>query len=72
VLADLAVHEPAAFAQLVSVAGGKAVAPELVQYSAKQAVAEAEELAETPALPAAGETTADEETSEAETVEAGA
>ena len=58
VLADLAVHEPAAFAQLVSMAGGKAVAPELVQYAATQAVTDAEELAETPALPAAGETAA--------------
>jgi len=69
VLADLAVREPAAFAQLVAVAGGKAVAPDLVQYTAKQAVVEAEQLAETPALPAAGETS---EAAETETETAGA
>src|SRR3954469_13434080 len=60
VLADLAVREPAAFAQLVALAGGRPVAPELVQRVATQAVTEAEELAETPALPAAGETAAAE------------
>jgi len=64
VLADLAVREPAAFAQLVAVAGGKPVAPELVQYTANQAIAGAEELAETPALPAAGETSESTETAE--------
>jgi len=69
VLADLAVREPAAFAQLVAVAGGKAVAPDLVQYTAKQAVVEAEQLAETPALPAAGETS---EAAETETAGANA
>jgi large subunit ribosomal protein L20 len=60
VLAELAVRDGAAFAQLVALAGGRPVAPELVQRVATQAVTEAEELAETPALPAAGETTAAE------------
>lgn len=57
VLADLAVRDAAAFAQLVALAGGKPVAPELVQSVATQAVIAAEEMAEVPALPAAGETT---------------
>lgn len=57
-LADLAVRDGAAFAHLVALAGGKPVAPELVQKVAEQAVARAEELAETPELPAGGETTA--------------
>lgn len=57
VLADLAVRDAAAFAQLVALAGGKPVAPELVQRVATQAVVAAEEMAEVPALPAAGETT---------------
>jgi hypothetical protein len=61
-LAELAVRDAAAFAQLVAVAGGKPVAPELIQRVATQAIAEAEVMAETPALPAAGETTADAET----------
>ena len=52
VLAELAVRDGAAFAQLVALAGGKPVAPELVQRVATQAVAEAEEMAETPELPA--------------------
>jgi large subunit ribosomal protein L20 len=52
VLAELAVRDGAAFAQLVALAGGKPVAPELVQRVASQAVAEAEEMAETPELPA--------------------
>ena len=56
-LAELAVYDAAAFAHLVSLAGGKEVSPELVQLAATQAIEEAEELAETPALPAAGETT---------------
>jgi large subunit ribosomal protein L20 len=60
VLAELAVRDGAAFAQLVALAGGRPVAPELVQRVATQAVTEAEELAETPALPAAGDTTAAE------------
>jgi large subunit ribosomal protein L20 len=60
VLAELAVRDGAAFAQLVALAGGRPVAPELVQRVATQAVTEAEERAETPALPAAGETTAAE------------
>jgi large subunit ribosomal protein L20 len=59
VLADLAVRDAPAFAQLVAVAGGKPVAPALVQHVATQAVVAAEEMAETPALPAAGETTND-------------
>jgi large subunit ribosomal protein L20 len=52
VLAELAVRDGAAFAQLVAVAGGKPVAPELVQRVATQAVAAAEEMSETPELPA--------------------
>jgi len=55
VLAELAVSDPAGFAQLVALAGGKPVAPELVQRAATQAVEAAEEMAETPELPAAGE-----------------
>jgi large subunit ribosomal protein L20 len=70
VLADLAVREPAAFAQLVALAGGKAVAPELVQRAATKAVEAAEAQAEVPELPAAGETSTSEtdatETTEAE------
>ena len=65
-LADLAVRDGAAFAHLVTIAGGKQVAPELVQRVASQAVADAEEMAEVPALPAEGET------SEGETTEVGA
>src|SRR4051794_1762541 len=57
-LAELAVSEPAAFAQLVALAGGKPVAPELVQMVASNAVEAAEEQAEIPELPAAGETSA--------------
>jgi large subunit ribosomal protein L20 len=57
-LAELAVRDGAAFAQLVALAGGKPVAPELVQRVASQAVTEAEEMAEVPELPAAGETEA--------------
>src|SRR5205823_9240853 len=60
VLADLAVREPASFAHLVAMAGGKPVAPELVQRAATLAVEEAEAMAEVPELPAAGETTEDE------------
>lgn len=56
-LADLAVRDGAAFAQLITIAGGKQVAPELVQRVATQAVADAEEMVEIPALPAEGETT---------------
>jgi len=67
VLADLAVRDGAAFAQLVALAGGKPVAPELVQRVASEAVAKAEEMAETPELPAAGETTAEESAAEAPT-----
>jgi hypothetical protein len=51
VLAELAVRDGAAFAQLVALAGGKPVAPELVQHVATQAVEAAEEMAETPELP---------------------
>jgi hypothetical protein len=57
VLSELAVRDGAAFAQLVALAGGKPVAPELVQRVATQAVAEAEEMAETPELPAPKEAT---------------
>ncbi len=60
VLADLAVRDGAAFAQLVALAGGKPVAPELVQRVATQAVAKAEEMAETPELPAPAESAAEE------------
>src|SRR6476646_928729 len=56
VLADLAVREPAAFAQLVAVAGGKPVAPEPVQRTADQTAAEAKEPAESLELPTADET----------------
>ena len=69
VLAELAVREAAAFAQLVSVAGGKPVAPELVQRVATKAIEDAEVLAEIPALPAAGET-ADSDTADTETADA--
>jgi large subunit ribosomal protein L20 len=67
-LSELAVREPAAFAQLVALAGGKPVAPELVQHVADQAVAAAQEMSATLELPAAGETTpdtADEATADA-------
>lgn len=56
VLAELAVRDGAAFAQLVALAGGKPVAPELVQRVATQAVTTAEEMAAVPELPAPGET----------------
>lgn len=69
-LAELAAREPAAFAQLVTLAGGKPAAPELVQHVATQAVARAEEMAETPALPAGDATEAEPEAGE--TAEAGA
>jgi large subunit ribosomal protein L20 len=58
VLADLAVREPAAFAHLVSLAGGKPAEPALVQRAANKAIEEAEAMAETLELPAAGETSA--------------
>jgi large subunit ribosomal protein L20 len=58
-LAELAVRDAASFAQLVALAGGRPVAPELIQRAATQAVTQAEEMAETLALPAAGDTTAD-------------
>ncbi len=58
VLAELAVREPASFAHLVAMAGGKPVAPELVQRAASMAVEEASAMAEVPELPAAGETSA--------------
>ena len=59
-LAELAVRDGAAFAQLVALAGGKPVAPELIQHVASEAVTEAEEMAEVPELPAAGETSTGE------------
>jgi large subunit ribosomal protein L20 len=52
VLADLAVRDAAAFAHLVALAGGKPVAPELIQRAADQAVAAAEEMTEVLELPA--------------------
>jgi large subunit ribosomal protein L20 len=55
-LADLAVRDAAAFANLVALAGGRPVAPALIQEAASQALEAAEEMAETPELPAAGET----------------
>jgi large subunit ribosomal protein L20 len=61
-LSELAVRDGAAFAHLVTIAGGKQVSPELVERVAKQAVIEAEEMAEVPALPAEGETTDEEAT----------
>src|SRR5438093_7080159 len=72
VLADLAVRDAAAFAHLVALAGGRPVAPELIQRAADQAIAEAEEMAEVPELPAPGETAQDEgdEAAEAEETEA--
>jgi hypothetical protein len=63
VLADLAVRDAVSFARLVEVAGGNPASPALVQHAATQAVARAEEMAETPALPAADETEATAETS---------
>jgi large subunit ribosomal protein L20 len=56
VLADLAARDAATFAQLVAIAGGKSVAPALIQHVADKSVADAEEMVETPALPAPGET----------------
>lgn len=56
VLAELAVRDGAAFAQLVALAGGKPVSPELVQRVATNAVTEAEEMSETLELPAGTET----------------
>ena len=69
-LAELAVRDAASFAQLVALAGGRPVAPELIQRVATQAVADAEEMAEVPALPAAGETSADTAETETATVDA--
>ncbi len=60
VLAELAVREPASFAHLVAMAGGKPVAPELVQRAASMAVEKASAMAEVLELPAAGETSEDE------------
>lgn len=52
VLAELAVRDSAAFAQLVALAGGKQVAPALIQRAADDAITEAEVMAAVPALPA--------------------
>jgi large subunit ribosomal protein L20 len=52
VLAELAVSDAAAFAHLVHMAGGKPVAPDLVQRAADQAIEAAEEMAEVLELPA--------------------
>jgi large subunit ribosomal protein L20 len=54
-LAELAARDSAAFAQLVALAGGKQVEPGLVQHVADEALEKAEEMAETPALPAGDE-----------------
>ncbi len=51
-LADLAVRDSAAFAQLVALAGGNP-APELVQRVATEAIETAEEMVLVPALPPA-------------------
>ena len=56
VLADLTSRDAVAFSHLVAMAGGKSVAPELIQRAADKAVEDAEKIKETPALPAAGET----------------
>jgi len=53
-------REPISFAHLVALAGGKPVAPELIQRAATQAIEEAEAMAEVLELPAAGETSEDE------------
>ena len=73
VLADIAVRDSVAFRELIKVAGGNPSTPALVQYTASQAVVKAEEMAETPALPAEGETSAaepDEEPAESDEAEA--
>jgi large subunit ribosomal protein L20 len=57
-LAELAARDGAAFAQLVTIAGGKPVAPELVQHVANEAIEKAEEMAEVPELPAGDTETA--------------
>jgi len=69
-LADMAVRDSAAFAQLVAMAGGTAVAPALIQRVADQALSDAEVMAETLALPAEGETSAEAQAPEAETANA--
>lgn len=56
VLSDLATRDAATFSQLVALAGGKSVSPELIQRAADTAVTDAKTMAKTPALPAAGET----------------
>jgi large subunit ribosomal protein L20 len=55
VLADLAVRDAAGFAHLVQMAGGKQVAPELIQRAADEAIEAAEEMAKVPELPAPDE-----------------
>src|SRR5438128_334572 len=64
VLADLAVRDAAAFAHLVALAGGKPVAPELIQRAADQAIEAAEEMAQVLELPAPEETEEAQETAE--------
>jgi large subunit ribosomal protein L20 len=68
-LADLAVRDAAAFAQLVALAGGRPVAPALIQEAVNQAIQESEELAETPELPtpASASSTGESAASEAST-----
>lgn len=58
-LSELAVRDSAAFAQLVALAGGKPVAPALVQHVVTQATIAAEKMADTPALPAPEDATPD-------------
>jgi large subunit ribosomal protein L20 len=58
-LAELAARDGAAFAQLVTIAGGKPAAPELVQHVANEAIEKAEEMAEVPELPAGDSETAE-------------
>ncbi len=58
-LAELAARDGAAFAQLVTIAGGKPAAPELVQQVANEAIEKAEEMAEVPELPAGDSQTAE-------------
>jgi hypothetical protein len=65
-LADMAVRDSAAFAQLVAMAGGTQVAPALIQRVADEALSNAAEMSETLALPAEGETSAETETPEVE------
>jgi large subunit ribosomal protein L20 len=70
VLADLAVRDTVAFSKLIEMAGGNASSPMLVQYAASRSVTESKQMAKTPPLPAAGETTASDNTTDDTTDEA--